>query len=165
MPSVGIIEAVMADELPAITAWAYRSGWAVMYDPVALKGRAEVWHPKQRHTKVLFWFDVEGYPDRQPPAWWCGGDGLVVSKESQNYPRPPATPPPGPPNGSIFHPNPVICAPWNRLAYSVNGGPHGDWASLAAWKTNGVEYTQAHTIPDMLATLNLHLDRSDGMQG
>jgi hypothetical protein len=159
-----ITEAVMADELPAITAWADRNGWTLSYDPSTLRGRAAAEHPQSAGQSVVFWFDVAGYPNKQPPAWWCGGDGTSVSRYQADYPRPAQAPPPGPPNGSIFHPNVVICAPWNRLAYSLNGGPHGDWSVLAAWKSYGVGYTQAHTIADMLSTLAIHLDRSDGMQ-
>jgi len=161
---VTITEAVMADELPAITAWAERNDWRFTYDPAALKGRVEAEHPNVAGQLVAFWFDVTGYPNEQPPAWWCGGDGMSVTTGKADYPRPPLTPPPGLPNGSIFHPNQVICAPWNRLAYGVQGGPHPDWPALAAWKTYGAGYTQAHTIPDMLSALAIHLDRSDGMQ-
>lgn len=160
-----VTKAVMADELPAITAWAARHAWDLSYDPESFKGRALVAHPHLDDQTVVFWFAVDGYPNRQPPAWWCGGDGTLVSVDRADYPRPSATPPPGLPNGSIFHTNPVICAPWNRLAYGVHGGPHtDDWLALAAWKTYGTGYTQAHTIPDMLSALSIHLDRSDGMQ-
>lgn len=42
-----------------------------------------------------------------------------------------------PKGGGFFHGNGVICAPWNRLAYSEvdSRGPHTDW-TLATWKTN-----------------------------
>lgn len=159
-----ITEAVMADELPAMTAWAERNGWRLTYDPDALRGRAEVEHPHVTGRIIIFRFEVTGYPNEQPPAWWCGGDGTSVSTDRADYPRPAQIPPPGLPNGSIFHPNPVICAPWNRLAYAEHGGPHADWAALAAWKTYGAGSTQAHTIADMLSALAIHLGRSDGMQ-
>ncbi|SDL17403.1 hypothetical protein SAMN05428985_110188 [Nocardioides sp. YR527] len=161
---VSITEAVLADELPAITAWAERHGWEFNYDSITLRGRAVVEHPRVADLRVVFWFDASGYPNRQPPAWWCGGDGATICTERAGYPRPSPTPPPGPPHGSIFHTNPVICAPWNRLAYSIHGGPHADWPALAAWRTCGVGYTQAHTIADMLSALEIHLARSDGMQ-
>lgn len=160
---VSITEAVMAAELPAITAWATRHHWDLTYDGTAMKGRAVVMHPHVEDQVVTFWFDVEGFPNIQPPAWWCGGDGQAVSVDKADYPRPRQNPPP--PIGSIFLPNPVICAPWNRLAYAVHGGPHGvtDWPALSGWKTNGPGYTQANTIADMLSALDLHLQYSDGM--
>lgn len=159
-----VTKAVMADELPAITAWTARNGWDLTYNSESFTGRALVAHPHMDDQSVVFWFAVDGYPNLQPPAWWCGGDGTAVSVNKADYPRPTAPPPPGPPNGSIFHGNPVICAPWNRLAYAAHGGPHPDWPTLAAWKTYGAGYTQAHTIPDMLSALSIHLDRCDGMQ-
>jgi hypothetical protein len=159
-----VTEAVMASELPAVTAWASRSGWDVQYDAESFRGRALAPHPHVDGQVVVFWFAVDGYPNRQPPAWWCGGDGTVVSVNKADYPRPPTNPPAGPPEGSIFHTNPVICAPWNRLAYGVLQGPHSDWATLAAWKTYATDKTQAHTIADMLSALSIHLGRSDGMQ-
>lgn len=159
-----VTQAVMAGELIAMTAWAERNGWDLTYDANSFKGRALTAHPHMDDTTVTFWFAVDGYPNVQPPAWWCGGDGTAIGVNKADYPRPSQTPPAGLPSGSIFHPHPVICAPWNRLAYSAHGGPHPDWPTLAGWKTYGAGYTQAHTIPDMLSALSIHLDRSDGMQ-
>lgn len=69
-----------------------------------------------------------------PPAWrWCDIDGGSID-------APHCTP-----DGSgFFHQNSVICAPWNRLAYSTIDarGPHGDWA-IGDWKSNS--YTKGCT--------------------
>lgn len=154
----------MDEELTAITTWGARNGWSITYDPHCLRGRVLAPHPHVPGTTVVFWFAVDGYPNRQPPSWWCGGDGASVSVNRAAYPRPSPSPPPGLPAGSIFHANPVICAPWNRLAYGAHNGPHADWPELSAWKSYGGTSTQAHTIADMLSTLSIHLDRSDGMQ-
>jgi hypothetical protein len=159
MNGLNVTEAVMAAEMPAITAWADRHGWEITYDPTTLKGRVLLAHPKLPGHPVTFNFDATGYPDRQPPAWWCGETGNAPTE----YPRPTATPRLGMPDGSIFHGKPCICAPWNRLAYGIHGGPHPDWA-MSSWKTAGDGYTQAHTIADMLSSLYLHLAASDGMQ-
>lgn len=163
--TISVTQAVMAAEMPAITAWAARNGWAADYDGAALKGCAVVQHPNVDGQVVKFWFDVEGYPNVQPPAWWCGGDGTAISTNKADYPRAPQNPP-YPAITSIFHANPVICAPWNRLACAVHGGPHtvADWPNLAGWKTTAPEHTQAHTVADMLSSLDLHLHFSDGMQ-
>jgi hypothetical protein len=59
---------------------------------------------------------------------------------------------------------PCICAPWNRLAYAVHGGPHNDWGTTTDWKQAAATSTQAHTLPDMLSALRLHLQYSPGMQ-
>jgi hypothetical protein len=158
-----VTSAVMSHELVAAGAWAARRGWQLTYDEARRIGNVHTVHPALEGQAVNFWFDVTGYPDRQPPAWWCGPDGTTITRDAADYPKPPATPMPGL-SGSIFHNQPVICAPWNRLAYSINGGPHQDWPDLAAWKTTGIGYTQAHTIADMLSQLQVHLSASDGMQ-
>ena len=103
---------------------------------------------------VVFHADLTGYP-AHPPAWWCGSSPA----ERSGYPAPGTTPGV---SGSVFHNQPCICAPWNRLAYAENSGPHNDW-TLGAWKTSGTQYTQAHTVADMLSTLRLHLQHSPGM--
>lgn len=40
-------------------------------------------------------------------------------------------------NGGFFHAKGIICAPWNRLAYSSEDarGPHGDW-DIGNWRAN-----------------------------
>ena len=148
---------ITTDELAAITSWATRSGWDVTVDLDALRLTATATHPVTSRA-VVFHGDVEGYPT-QAPAWWCGDS----PSDKSGYPAPMTTATPKL-QGSIFHPNPCICAPWNRLAYTVHGGPHGDWGSTTDWKQAAATSTQAHTLPDMLATLRLHLQHSPGMQ-
>lgn len=189
MTPTSVTQEVMAAEWAAVTSWAGRHNWRVEYDSDALLGLAVVEHeaPGLPLRTVAFAFDVTGYP-AAPPAWWCvaapdGGDlsvhlAALVNQftdnddgdrlrrpiaEARHFPAPGPNHPPQLP-GSIFHPNPVICAPWNRLAYQVNGGPHGDWGSLTDWKSAGQGYTQAHTVPDMLSALQLHLRYSKEMQ-
>lgn len=159
-PGFDLTEVVVAVELAAATAWASRHGWTLTYDASVKRGTATATHPVTG-APVEFNFDTTAYPDRQPPAWWCGSE----QPDPRNYPAGPAETKPGFPNGSIFHGQPVICAPWNRLAYAqvVPGAPHSEW-TLASWKTMAPEYTQAHSIADMLAALDLHLGISPGMQ-
>lgn len=138
-------------ELDAARAWAIRHRWILWWDPDGLRLRASTYHPKaKRLIEVIA--ELDGYP-AVPPAW------RFVHPATDNTAQA-AFPAAGP--NSIFHTNPVICAPWNRLAYSENGGPHGDWSGPSSWlKVTGL--TVAHTVPDMLATLNLHLHQSPGM--
>jgi hypothetical protein len=65
--------------------------------------------------------------------------------------------------GSIFHPNRLICAPWNRLAYGEHGGPHADWGGQTSWTSVGAGYTKGDTLGDMLSQIALHLAVSPGM--
>jgi hypothetical protein len=66
------------------------------------------------------------------------------------------------PNGSVLHPNGVICAPWSRLAYQDRQGPHNDWGDATAWQTTARERTQADRIPDMLARILAEVKLSPG---
>jgi hypothetical protein len=59
---------------------------------------------------------------------------------------------------------PVLCAPWNRLAYAEVAGPHGDWGATTGW-LEVRNTTQATRIADMLATVDAHLRSSPGRQG
>lgn len=165
-----VTAAEMEEELPSISAWADRHDWTVAYDPMCRTGTVTALHPVTNAT-VTFHFNVDGYP-AQAPAWWCGappdgreeGAGSAPVSTHAAFPAP-GSGPIGAPAGSIFHSQPVICAPWNRLAYQIHGGPHGDWGTPADWKKAGAGYTQAHTIADMLSSLQIHLQYSPGMQG
>lgn len=76
---------------------------------------------------VRLWVRCEAdeYPTL-PPIWrWCDHDGGALD-------MPHVTPNGG---SAFFHGNGVICAPWNRLAYSKvdSRGPHGEW-QISNWK-------------------------------
>lgn len=150
--------ATVAAEHDAIAAWAERFGWTVTVDLDALVLRAATTHPKlDRALQVLA--ALAEYP-ALPPAW------RFVTSSTDDSPTS-AWPSPGTMpcvSGSIFHTNPCICAPWNRLAYKVYNGPHEDW-TMTAWRdiTNGL--TKADTLPDMLDQIHQHLAASPGMQG
>lgn len=159
MTPADVTREVVAGELPAIASWADRHGWDVTFDAVALRVAARTKHPAASGptsgTTVVFHADVAGYP-AHPPAWWCGSSPA----DRGGYPAPGTAPGV---SGSVFHTQPCICAPWNRLAYAAHCGPHSDWQHLGEWKSTGMEYTQAHTLGDMLSTLRLHLQHSPGM--
>jgi hypothetical protein len=153
--SLDLTRVVLADERAAITAWASRHAWVIALDLDGLICTAKTTHPNGQ--TVIFRADLSGYPV-QPPAWWCGES----RDDRSTFPGPPTAPPAGLPS-SIFHPNAVICAPWNRLAYSIHGGPHNDWRELRDWKQAAPGSTRAHTVTDMLDALRLHLQYSPGM--
>jgi hypothetical protein len=147
----------MGGEASAVTSLAARRGWAVVIDVDSLMLTATTTHPTCGAV-VTFRADLSGYP-ALPPAWTCH-DATGASPRSA-YPAAGTRPCL---NSSIFHSNPVICAPWNRLAYAEHAGPHGDWGGPANWKNVDTNLTQAQTLPDMLAALHLHLSASPGMQ-
>ncbi len=138
-------------ELDASRAWAVRHNWTLIWLPAALVLRATTYHvPVQRLVEVTGCCD--GYR-ALPPTWRFVRPG---TDETENKWYPAAG------QNSIFHANGFICAPWNRLAYAEHGGPHSDWSGAVAWlQVRGVSV--AHTLPDMLASLDAHLRRSPGM--
>lgn len=157
MVPTAVTQVVIDDVRAAIIAWAARHHWDVQCDIGGLALVAATRHPRIDAT-VTFHAALDGFPGI-PPAWTCR------TRDGQNirsaYPAAGAAP--GIPS-SIFHPNGLICAHWNRLAYQVHGGPHPDWGELTNWKTVGPGTAHADTLPDMLALLRLHLIYSPGMQ-
>jgi hypothetical protein len=151
-----VTRAQLEVELPAIMVWGDRVGWRVNVESASRLVTACTVHPVvglPLHVRV----DCRNYPSIAP-AWRF----LDQAGESPRS----AYPAPGQRagiNGSIFHGNGLVCAPWNRLAYKDYGGVHADWGAFTAWKTAAPTYTQAHTIADMLQTLSVHLIASPGM--
>lgn len=155
IPTV-VTAAVIAAELPALEAWAARRpGWTVCVQDTQPVLVLDAVHPVSG-TSVRITADLSEYP-AVPPAW-----RFVDPADGPSAPFPQAGSN-GVVTGSIFHSNRVICAPWNRLAYAEQSGPHGDWGALTNWKSAGQGYTKADTIADMLSQIHLHLSMSPGM--
>ncbi len=140
-------------ELGAARAWAERHGWTLDWNAEDLLLRLGQSHPATGESVELIGH-TDGYR-AIPPKWQFVRTGSLEAARS-------AFPAAGPSTlGSLFHPNALICAPWNRLAYSVNGGPHDNWSGPEAWLQVN-EGTVAHSIPDMLAIIDAHLRLSPG---
>lgn len=97
-----------------------------------------------------------------PPIWeWCDENWSDAGSRAHS-PEPAGTSY----GSSIFlnhRTSAIICAPFNRLAYSDHGGPHGDW-NLADWmKVRGVVY--AVTVADMLQTIARDFHYTTGRMG
>jgi hypothetical protein len=93
-----------------------------------------------------------------PPAW------RFTQPASEELPRS-AWPQPGNVPGigsSVFHTNPVICAPFNLLAYNDHGGPHSDWGGPANWLALRPDLVRATSVGEMLSVIALHLHYSPG---
>jgi hypothetical protein len=157
IPTV-VTRAVVAEELRAVLAWAARRpGWTVEFDEPGLRLIIRTVHPAAG-TPLLIHADLHGYR-AVPPAWrFLNPDTgeAAGAPFPQHGSRPPI-------QGSIFHGNRVICAPWNRLAYTEYNGPHGDWGGLANWTAAAPGYTKADTLADMLSQIALHLAVSPGI--
>jgi hypothetical protein len=157
MVPAAVTLAVLEEELPAAHRWAARHAWILEVDFDTLQLTASTHHPIGRAELCLIG-EFTGYR-AIPPAW-------RFIDRATGQPSPQAFPTPGPsPSGSIFHASLLmLCAPWNRLAYAEEGGPHGDWGSALGW-LNTQNYTQAQTVADMLATVESHLRSSPGPVG
>lgn len=141
-------------ELPAMVAYAERHNWRVNWLPDTLAVVADGKHPADSQA-VRIEADVTGYR-AQPPAWAIG----ALGENSQLGAFPLGAPLPNR-KSSIFHGNGVICAPFNRLAYKDNGGPHNDWGGPMKWLTVRGKVT-AFTLGEMLAVIVSHLKYSPG---
>lgn len=148
-----VTRAIVEAERPGLEAWCSRKGWPIEVDLHSARLALRMPHPK----------DAPGIPELKlvadlvnyravPPAWrFVEPDGGEVTPRA--FPRP------GP--SSIFHSKLVICAPWNRLAYASEGGPHGNWSGTGNW-LNVSGHTRATTLADMLAAIHVHLQASPG---
>jgi hypothetical protein len=148
--------ALLHGEAAAIEAWAERHRWSVEIDAERLALAATVRHPADG-SPLMVVADLHGYR-AVPPAWRFVDP---ATKESGPSAFPMGGPLPGG-KGSIFHSGAVICAPWNRLAYTSEGGPHGDWGEFANWLNVEGDVTRAADVAQMLSAIDVHLGASPG---
>lgn len=145
------------DEIPAARKLAVRRGLELDYQEhelsltVRLQGPGA--DPSAPPEPYLVLASFEDYPVL-PPAWRFVDPRTGADVGPGAYPRPT-----GP---SVLHPNGLICAHWNRLAYSDVGGPHGDWGGLANWQNPPAGTSVAFTVPDMLARIIREVAASAG---
>ena len=52
----------------------------------------------------------------------------------------------------MFNTSCFICAPFNRLAYKIHGGPHQDWNGPEKW-LDVCGHVGARTLAEMLAQI------------
>jgi hypothetical protein len=142
----------LEDELPGAQTWAERHGDPLLWVPEALEVRVALTQPE---TKELFF--LRGHFDDYreiAPAWTFTDAVWTAPPRQQLFPRPA---PPLSGGVSVFHPQPVICAPFNRLAYRQQNGPHNDWGGPANWLTAGrPNEVKAHYLGDMLSVMHQH---------
>jgi hypothetical protein len=135
-----VTRAQLEIEFPAIMVWADRAGWRAEVEPASRLVTACTVHPKDG-TALRAQADCTGYPSVAPA--WRFLDHAGQSPKSA-YPAPGQQPGI---NGSVFHGNGLVCAPWNRLAYKDLGGVHDDWGALPGWKTAAPGYTRLIRSP------------------
>ena len=158
----GVTVAAMAGELEAARAWAERQGVQLDCDlPSKLVRAVLIQQDSGHHFFLQGQFD--GYK-AIPPVWqWCDSSWSEPGKHRWS-PEPAETPY----GSSMFISTggtAVICAPFNRLAYRVQGGPHGDWGELIHWMTAGQGYVRSVTIADMLHSIQRDFGYTKGRMG
>ncbi|MCO5168171.1 MAG: hypothetical protein M9894_17655 [Planctomycetes bacterium] len=138
--------ALLEADLPGLEAWAHRHACRLDVDREGLSLKAF-------REPVVVTGALDGYR-ALPPVWTVTnthGADLVKKLSASKSPPPGVT-------SSIFHGSGVICAPFSRLAYKENKGPHGDWGGMANWLNAGAPNdVRATTIGDMLQVIWLHL--------
>jgi hypothetical protein len=148
---------VVEDELPPAIELCQRIGWDLKWAPDALVAVVKAMHPKTS-AKLCLVGDFNDYKGT-PPAW------RFVDPDNGAEVRA-AWPAAGAVDGkaSIFHTQPVICAPFNRLAYKSLGGPHQDWGGPETWLSQPLsDAVRATSLAEMLQVIRLHLAHSPGM--
>lgn len=162
MPARGDTLIYMEDELPAAHAWAERRGSPLVWVPEDLELRVTMTQPE---TGELFYLRgrVDEYREL-PPTWTFTDAKWIAAPSPPLFPKISNTPY-GSPLFITSTQGPVICAPFNRLAYSAYGGPHGEW-TLAAWLAAGqVGQVRADCIGDMLSIISRDFMLSRGRMG
>lgn len=151
-----VTRAVLEDEFAAAVAWARRNApaWVLSCNADELVLSVRIPHPAPGAGALTLRADLRDYR-AMPPAWTFTDDSGASPKQA----FPAAGPVPG--GASIFHSQPVICAPFNRLAYREYRGPHGNWSGADSWMdVRGTVY--APSLADMLSVIHLHLRHSPG---
>lgn len=143
--------------MPAALAWARRHHLDLSFEGDALSLHLPFEGPSANGADNPERYLIEGglsdY-DALPPMW------RFVDPRTGQLIGPAAYPQPV--GASVLHTNGLVCAPWSRLAYGSEGGPHSDWGVATGWKAAGPGSSQALTIPDMLERLGREVRSSRG---
>jgi hypothetical protein len=139
-----VAELTVAEELAALREIAVSRGWDLK-ELDTLRFRLSL--PAKDRSRFHLLVDCDRYK-AQPPAWhWSDSDSTRTDRGADQ------------PKGSGFlHPQGVICAPWNRLAYKSmdSRGPHQDW-TVGDWLKNAATggcTTLAHMALRIFVELN-----------
>jgi hypothetical protein len=151
---------ILEDEFSGAEAWAGRHGVPLAWLPESLEVRVTLTQPVTNER-----FYLRGRFDdyrEQAPAWTFTDATWSAEPRLQLFPRPGQTPY----GASILHSKPVICAPFNRLAYSEHKGPHDNWGGPTNWLTAAQPHeVRAQHFGDMLHVIFRDFVYSRGRMG
>lgn len=166
------VHAYVAAEMAAAQAWAARQGYKLDYDQAAVALTLQLSGPSATSTAAEEYLVKGTFEDYRalPPRWWFAHPDTGADIGPAAYPQPPA---PHPRGSALVTTGPsgvVICADFNRLAYSETApdgqqraGIHPNWGQPANWlNLPSDQYTRAETIGDMLARIALEIADSNG---
>jgi hypothetical protein len=154
------VHARLREDLPGVQAWAERGEHDLTWNEEELRLRVSLKGPDAE--AYLLEGSFEDFPTL-PPSWRFLDPR---SGERIGAPAYPCSAEPSPRGTALIinggGEGVVICAHFNRLAFSEEGGVHGDWGPLANWQNQSGGYTYANTIADMLARIALEVSDSSG---
>lgn len=130
-------ELTLGTELDAVRELLESRGWGLTSPTFMLT------LPAKDKSHIDFLVVCDRYPEL-PPAWHFRNPKTGLLDQ-------PADTPVG---GGFFHSSGVICAPWNRLAYTAPG-PHPEW-DIGNWRQNP-KTGATTTIPAMVLRLAVEL--------
>lgn len=164
-PSVQVAQANVAKELPAARAWADRNRLSISWEEEELALCLRLEGPGRNAGTIERYLLVGRFDEYKalPPAW------TFVHPDTEEPLGPPAFPrsTKGYRRSGLFinsgREGAVICAPFNRLAFKQEDGPHEDWGAPSNWE-NAARSGQVHAteIGPMLSVIHQVVGRSAG---
>lgn len=159
MPPHSEIVTVVKGELANARPWAERKGLELNWEPDDLRLRTVMTQEEMDEP-----FYLQGVFDdykETAPAWEFYDSSWSIGGQQQHYP----STSPCPFGSSIFHSDPFICVPFNRLAYEECGGRHSDWGGPGNWLNVEGGNSHATRIGGMLQQIYRHLRKTRGRMG
>jgi len=141
---------IVEAELEGARGWTERYGIPLEWLPDKLTLRVKFVQPEG--GSIYFLRGTFGEYRALPPEWTFTGEKGETAGRPTDFPRGVQTRF-GAPIFIIHNQTAVICVPFNRLAYTDQGGPHGDWGGPANWLNAGPGQIHAETIGDMLQAI------------
>lgn len=138
-------------ELEGARSWAERHDVRLEWFPDRLMLRATLAQPETNSAFLLR--GAFGEYRALPPEWTFTNESGETAGRPADFPKGVQTQF----GASIFimhNQTAVICVPFNRLAYTDRGGPHGDWGGPSNWQNAGPSQIHADTIGDMLQAIH-----------
>ena len=150
-----VVDATLEAELPGALEWGGRHAVSVE----SLLPEARILRVVMIQEKSEERYFLQGRFDRYkelPPVWDWRDESWIESSHPNLSPKPVSTI--CGPSMFLRHEcqgivQAIICAPFNRLAFGTEGGPHDDWGNPAQWTTPRPPWVYAVTIGDMLQAI------------